>query len=214
MQLQELLGEELFAQVDEKIQTHNKGIDDKLKHVRYADLSEGKYVSTEKHQALETKSGGLEAQLKEANETLAKFKDIKIEDVEALKKTATDWETKYNTDTEALNKKIADTEKSHAAERFIGEQNIKSPLSKKAILQEFLAEGMKFKDGKFQGADDFIKGMKEKYPEEFISKETKEDNPPPNPANWVRGTTGTHKPNSETEESTYLDKKYGKTKYY
>jgi len=45
MELKELLGEELFAQVDAKVQEHNSGIQDKKKHVRYADLSEGNYVS-------------------------------------------------------------------------------------------------------------------------------------------------------------------------
>ena len=49
MELKELLGEELFAQVDARIQEHNSGITDKTKQVRFADLSEGNYVSKEKY---------------------------------------------------------------------------------------------------------------------------------------------------------------------
>ena len=41
MELKELLGDELYAKVDEKLQKHNNGEPNKQKHVRYADLSEG-----------------------------------------------------------------------------------------------------------------------------------------------------------------------------
>mgnify|MGYP000537267588 CR=1 FL=1 len=49
MELKELLGEELYKQVQTKIDEKNSTEADKLKHVRYADLSEGKYVSKEKY---------------------------------------------------------------------------------------------------------------------------------------------------------------------
>lgn len=49
MELKELLGDELYAKVDEKLQEHNNGEPNKQKHVRYADLSEGRYVSVEKY---------------------------------------------------------------------------------------------------------------------------------------------------------------------
>ena len=47
MELKELLGEELYKQIQAKI-AENSTEADKLKHVRYTDLSEGKYVSKEK----------------------------------------------------------------------------------------------------------------------------------------------------------------------
>lgn len=37
MELKELLGDELYAKVDEKLQEHNNGEPNKQKHVRYAD---------------------------------------------------------------------------------------------------------------------------------------------------------------------------------
>lgn len=48
MELKELLGEELYKQIQAKIDEKNSTEADKLKHVRYTDLSEGKYVSKEK----------------------------------------------------------------------------------------------------------------------------------------------------------------------
>lgn len=49
MKLEELLGEELYKQVKEKIDAANANESDKLKHIRYADLSEGEYVSKGKY---------------------------------------------------------------------------------------------------------------------------------------------------------------------
>lgn len=44
MTLEKLLGAELYSQVQAKIEEVNSKESDKLKHVRYADLSEGNYV--------------------------------------------------------------------------------------------------------------------------------------------------------------------------
>lgn len=43
MKLEELLGADLYAQVKSKLDEVNANEPDKLKHVRYADLSEGEY---------------------------------------------------------------------------------------------------------------------------------------------------------------------------
>lgn len=59
MELKELLGEELYKQVQAKIDEKNSAETDKLKHVRYTDLSEGKYVSKEKYDSELEKLNGL-----------------------------------------------------------------------------------------------------------------------------------------------------------
>lgn len=205
MELRELLGDELFSQVDAKIQEHNSGIEDKVQQVRFVDLSEGGYVSKERYQELNTKIGALETQLKDANSTIKSYKDM---DIEGIKKSAADWEEKYNTETQKLNKQIEDDRKKFAAERFMDSQKIKSPLSRKAILQDFLAKGLEFKDGSFVGADEYMKTVKEKYPDEFEQEEGK-----PEKKAWVRGTRGTYKPQTKSEEEAYLKKKYGNNKY-
>ncbi len=205
MELRELLGDELFSQVDAKIQEHNSGIEDKVQQVRFVDLSEGGYVSKERYQELSTKIGGLETQLKDANSTIKSYKDM---DIEGIKQSAADWEQKYNTETQKLNKQIEDDRKKFAAERFMDSQKIKSPLSRKAILQDFLAKGLEFKDGTFVGADEYMKSVKEKYPDEFEQEEEK-----PEKKAWVRGTRGTYKPQTKSEEEAYLKKKYGNNKY-
>ncbi|HIX28809.1 MAG TPA: hypothetical protein H9858_03845 [Candidatus Blautia stercoravium] len=73
MELKELLGDELFSQIDAKTQEHNRGIEDKLRQVRFVDLSDGGYVRKERYQELNTKIGVLETQLKDANTTIKPY---------------------------------------------------------------------------------------------------------------------------------------------
>lgn len=208
MELRELLGEELFAQVDTKIQEHNKTIEDKTQHVRYVDLSEGGFVSKEKYMSLETESNGYKTQLGGANNTIKSYQDM---DIDGIKKSVKDWEDKYDKDTKALQKQISEQEKTFAAERYLDGQKIKSPLSRKTILQDFLKQEMEFKDGKFIGADEYMKGVREQYPDEFESDENPSD--PPEKKIFVRGTNHTYKPTTKSEEEAYLKKKYGNNKY-
>lgn len=74
MKLEELLGAELFAQVQAKLDEVNGKEPDKLKHVRYADLSEGEYVGRGKHEALQNKYDSQAQELASANELIAELK--------------------------------------------------------------------------------------------------------------------------------------------
>ena len=208
MNLQELLGDELFSQVDAKIQEHNKGIEDKLQQVRFVDLSEGGYVSKEKYGELDTAKKGIEKQLKEANDTIESYKDM---DIEGIKKSAADWKKKYDEDTQKLNQQIEADRKAFAAERYIAGQKIKSPLSRKAILQEFLSQNLEYKDGTFTGADEYMEKVRKQYPDEFEQEQGTNQGRQKN--TWVRGTQGTYKPETKSEEAAYLEKKYGNNKY-
>lgn len=74
MKLEELLGAELYAQVQAKLDEVNGKEPDKLKHVRYADLSEGEYVNKGKHDALQTKYDSQTQELTAANDLIAQLK--------------------------------------------------------------------------------------------------------------------------------------------
>ena len=112
MELKELLGEELYGQVEQKINEHNEGIEDKLQRVRFVDLSEGNYVSKEKYQAATSRVKGLETQISEANKTLKSYQDM---DIDGIKQSVKDWEQKYQKDTDALNAQIEADRKKFAA---------------------------------------------------------------------------------------------------
>lgn len=209
MELKELLGEELFAQVDAKIQEHNSTVTDKMKQVRYADLSEGGYVAKEKYDAKVTELSGIRQQLTDANAAIQSYKDM---DIDGIKKSAADWETKYNTDTAALNTRIETLQKESAAKEFLSGKGFKSQLAKKAALSGMME--LEFRDGKFAGADDYLKRLKEEDPESFIVEKTPDEEKKSGPANWVRGaSTGNH-PGASSDQDAYLNSKYANNKYF
>lgn len=203
MELREALGTELYSQVESRLNEINGADDRKDNPVRFVDLSEGNYVGKENHTRLQTECNGYKSQLKEANDTIKSYKDM---DIDGIKQSAADWEAKYNADTKKLADQLADQERSFAAERFLDGQKIKSPLSKKAITQDFLAQKLELKDGKFVGADEYMKRVREQYPDEFEKEGQRKEI-------FVRGTTNTHKPTTSSEEEAYRAKKYGNNKY-
>lgn len=210
MELKELLGEELYAQVETKINEHNGKEPDKLKHVRYVDLSEGGFVSKEKYQASETKAKGLQTQLNDANTEIQSYKDM---DIDGIKEKAADWEIKYNADTKALQDQIDQQAYDFAAERYMGGYKFSSELARKAALSEFREKKFQLQDGKFLGADDFMKQMKESNPAAFVDEEDTNQNQS-RYQTFVRGTSNTFKPQTIAEEKAILDQKYSNNPYY
>lgn len=75
MKLEELLGAELYAQVQAKLNEVNSKESDKLKQVRYVDLSEGDYVSKAKFEELETKFNSKETELGQANALIEELRE-------------------------------------------------------------------------------------------------------------------------------------------
>lgn len=207
MNLREALGEELFSQVDAKLTEINGAEDRKDNPVKFVDLSEGNYVGKENYTRLQTESAGYKQQIDDANKEIQSYKDMNIE---GIRQSAADWEAKYNKETKDLQDKLASQERTFAAERYLDGQKIKSPLSRKTILHEFLAQNMEFKDGKFTGADEYMRSVREQYPDEF---EADEPEGKPEKKTFVRGTSRTYKPTTKSEEEAYLEKKYGSNKY-
>lgn len=206
MELRDALGAELFSQVEARLNEINGADDRKDNPVRFVDLSEGNYVGKENHTRLQTECSGYKNQLKEANDTIKSYKDM---DIDGIKQSAANWETKYNQDTKKLQDQLDAQQRTFAAERYLDTFKIKSPLSRKTILQDFMDQKLELKNGSFVGADEYMKKIKEQYPDEFES-----DDPEEPPKRFVRGTTGTHRPKTKNEQESYLESKYGKNKYF
>lgn len=116
MKLEELLGEELYGQVRAKLDEVNSKEPDKLKHVRYADLSEGEYVSKGRYDTLLAEKGNLETQITTLNTTITDLK-------------------KNNKDNENLQNRIGVLEKDLQKQR---DENVK--ISKSFALKEHLSK--------------------------------------------------------------------------
>lgn len=143
--------------------------DSKLKLVN---LEDGGYVAKEKFDAKNTELTGVKKQLDDANKEIQSYKDM---DIEGVKKSAQEWEQKYNTDTQALKDQIAAQERSHQTDRYLDTVGIKAgAMYREFVKKAFEAKDFKLDGEKFLGADDFIASLKKDpdYKDAFVQEET------------------------------------------
>ena len=167
MKLEELLEKELYAQVKAAIDAANAKEPDKLKHIRYADLSEGNSISKEKYTALETDNGSIAEQLKTAQELISELKKNTGGD-EKLQGKITEYETTINTLQGQLKQEKLDS----AVKIALLEADCKDvdyitfKLKEKGELSLDDA-------GKVKGMEDKLAALKTQYPDQFTSSETR-----------------------------------------
>jgi len=102
--LKEILGDELYAQVEEKINAHNGNEANKDKQVKLGNFESGEYVNKYKYMDLETALKGKETELGEANKLIETLKKATKGDEELQGKIAA-----YDTQVAELQKELADT---------------------------------------------------------------------------------------------------------
>lgn len=166
MTLQELLGEELFSQVQAKLDEVNGKETDKLKHIRYADLSEGNYVSKLKYDDIASQLEGKEVELATANGLIKELKKGTKGDEELQGKITT-----YETDIANLQAELQETKIKSAVKVAL--------LSEKAVDVDYLTfklnEKLKEKgesleldeNENIKGWEDKLSGLKTQFPKMF-----------------------------------------------
>ena len=122
--LKALFGTEALTweQLEEKLKDN--------KDVKIANLAAGGYVDKRKHDDIVAELGTANNTIKGLKETVAKFDGV---DIEKLKKDASDWETKYNTD-------IAAVKLDSAVNIALVEAKAKNPKLAKAALDMSLVK--------------------------------------------------------------------------
>ena len=128
------------------------------KDLKLANLSDGGYVSKDKFERKDAELKGVQSQLSEANKTIQSFKDM---DFEGVKKSADDWKAKYDKETADLRKQLADQERSHQVDKFLGGYKFTSKAAEAGVRALFDSKDFKLEDGTFLGAKDFMKGLQE-----------------------------------------------------
>lgn len=166
MKLEELLSPELYEQVKARIDEVNKGQADKTKHVRFADLSEGGYVSVDKYNSqvntltqqvtdLRGQITQRDADMKKLNEqlTAAQTDAGKLTETQ---KAMTELQTKYADDQKAWEAKS----QRQAYEFMIREKANGIKFTSNAAKRDFISQalGKEFKiDGEnIIGYSDFL----------------------------------------------------------
>lgn len=151
--------------------------------IKAVNLASGGYVAQGKYDAdvkkEQTRAEGLQKQLDEANTTIKSLQDGAA-DIEAVKKAAKEWEEKYKTDTAALEEKMKAQDRSHQADMFLSGFKYTSKAAQAGIRAAFDQKEFKLVDGKFEGADEFMKSLMadDDYKGAFeVEKQPENDNP-------------------------------------
>ena len=173
MKLEELLKEkpEALKAINDALEKVNAGQEDKLKHVRFADLSEGGYVSKDKYSSLETDLAGKTTELTKANELIEELKKSAGKDEATQQKIAT-----YETEIADLKKENAELKTENALKFAL--------MAAGAVDVDYLVFKAKEKgeiklteDGKIKGEDDLITGLKTQHPAMFqVSNDNQQNN--------------------------------------
>ena len=101
----------------------------------------------------------LKTQIEDANKEIQSYKDM---DIESIKKSATDWETKYK---ELEESQKVEKEKSIRNERtnaFFNDVKFASESAKAGVIAQFNEKDFKYDEqtGKFQGATEWLEELK------------------------------------------------------
>ena len=140
------------------------------KNIKVVDLSSGGYIAKDKFDAKETELKGVKKQLDDANIQIKSFED---QDVDGIKKKVSEWEQKYNTDTQALRDQMAAQSRSHAEDMFLSGYKFTSKAARKGVLDELRSKKFQLDDnGTFLGAKEFMDSLMgdEDYKGAFVTE--------------------------------------------
>jgi len=159
-----------------------QGVIDKIMAENGKDINGLKADNDKLQTKLDTTSADLTAQLTAANEAVAaataEIESFKGMDIDGIKQAAADWEQKaaqFKADAEQAQRDAADKitamEYDNAINGYVGTLKFTSEYAKKGFVEDFKAKGFKLEDGKFLGADDYVKIVQEKDPATFEAAE-------------------------------------------
>lgn len=160
--LKDILGEDLYSQVETKVNAHNE--QNKDKQIKIANLGNGDYVSKSKYDALQSELQNQKDLLKTANTEIDSYKSM---DIEAIKKSAEDYKTKFEAAEKDYQAKIKEMEYDNQLDKYVGTLNLKNDIYKKEVISRIKEKQLKFDGDTLLGGEELVKGFKEQYAEAF-----------------------------------------------
>ena len=164
--LKELLGEELYSQVESKINEHNGNEANKDNQIKIGNLGKGEYVGKAKHDALQELLNGKETELKSANDLIAELKKGTKGNEELQGKI-----TGYETQVEELQAELYETKiKSALKVALLSEKATDIDYLTFKLEEKLKSEGktLELDDNEnIKGWDDLLSGLKVQLPNQF-----------------------------------------------
>ena len=178
--LKVILGDDLFKQVEEKINAHNGNEANKDKQIKVGNLGSGEYVSKGKHDALQALFDGQKTELETANGLIAELKKGTKGNEELQSKISG-----YETQVADLQKQLQETKiKSALKVSFLEAKALDIDYLTFKLQEKMNAEGKTLEldeNEKIKGWDDILSGLKTQLPAQFETANggTVEPNPLP-----------------------------------
>lgn len=174
--LKELLGDELYKQIEAKVNEHNGNEANKDNQIKIGNLGKGEYVSKAKHDALQELINGKDTELKSANDLIAELKKGTKGNEELQGKI-----TGYETQVAELQKELQETKINGALKvALLSEKAIDVPYLTFKLEEKLKAEGKTLElddNGNIKGWDDLLSGLKTQLPNQFESVTNKKVDP-------------------------------------
>lgn len=167
--LKAVLGDELFAQVAEKINAHNGNEANKDNLIKLGNLGKGEYVASGKYTALQETLAGKDAEIANANNLIAELKKASKGNDEMQQKFA-----QYETENARLQTELQETKIKSAIKVAL--------LSEKAVDVDYLTFKLNEKlnekgetleldeNDNIKGWEERLSGLKTQFPTMFESK--------------------------------------------
>lgn len=190
--LKEILGEELYAQISEKINAHNGNEANKDNQIKIANLGGGEYVSKAKHDALQALFDGKNTELETANGLIAELKKGTKGNEELQGKIST-YETVTIPD---LQKQLQETKVNAAVKvALLAEKALDVPYLTYKLNEKLKAEGKTLEldeNENIKGWEGYLSDLKTQLPNQFEKASAPKVDPKPLPG----GTPGKSEPDS------------------
>lgn len=166
---------------------------DAAEGLKLINLSDGGYVAQADLDAKVTELNGIRDQLTAANETIKSYKNL---DIDQIRQNATDWENKYNTETQALQEKLNAQAQAHAEEMLVSAYRYPNKAARVGVLAAVRAKKLPLENGELTGGKAFMEELQKDadYSGAFVV-DTPPDEPPADTPYFSKGTGG-----SETKE--------------
>ena len=167
--LKAVLGDELFAQVAEKINAHNGNEANKDNLIKLGNLGKGEYVASGKYTSLQETLAGKDAEIANANNLIAELKKASKGNEEMQQKF-----TQYETENARLQTELQETKLKSAIKVAL--------LSEKAVDVDYLTFKLNEKlnekgetleldeNDNIKGWEERLSGLKTQFPAMFESK--------------------------------------------